>query len=202
MTIVFLIKNREKPAVLNKRFVVVWVKRLLTFPGLIKIILAGLKAKLKGAKIGKLSVIECETLAGDFWNLEVGDCSYIGKTVNLTLHDKVYIGSQVVINNGVQILTASHSTKDSKWTVYSKPIKINDFAWIATNAILLPGVSVGKGAVVGAGAVVCKDVPDGAVVTGNPAKIMSNRCGELFYNPVALCAPYEAWLGSSVNYEN
>ena len=80
----------------------------------------------------------------------------------------------------------------------SRPIVIDDYAWIATGAMITSGVHVGRGAVVGAGAVVREDVPDGAVVVGNPAQIVSTaRPSELDYSPVRLCAPLEAWLGRS-----
>lgn len=56
----------------------------------------------------------------------------------------------------------------------SKPIKVCDFAWIGADSVILPGVTIGKGAVVAAGAVVTKDVPDNAVVAGIPAKVIKS----------------------------
>jgi len=62
---------------------------------------------------------------------------------------------------------------------------------------LLPGVHIGRGAVVGAGAVVSRDVPEFAVAVGNPAKIMTKKRTErLEYAPVDFVAEYEAWLGN------
>jgi maltose O-acetyltransferase len=112
------------------------------------------------------------------------------------LHDHIDIGDRVVINARVTLLTASHRVRDPRWSTYSKPIVIDDYAWIATGAMVMPGVHIGRGAVVGAGSVVREDVPDGAIVIGNPAKVVSSgRLGDLDYSPVRLSAPMEAWLG-------
>jgi maltose O-acetyltransferase len=112
------------------------------------------------------------------------------------LHDRIEIGSCVCINDGVTILTASHDIRDPKWGQISKPVVIEDFAWIATGATLLPGVRIGRGAVVAAGAVVSRDVPPYATATGNPATIREEkRTKDLRYSPVRFLAFQDAWLG-------
>ena len=63
------------------------------------------------------------------------------------------------INDGAVLLTATHSLTDPAWSLTIDPIEIGAYAWIAMNAIILPGVSIGQGAVVGAGAVVRRNVP-------------------------------------------
>lgn len=84
-----------------------------------------------------------------------------------------------------------------------KSINVGDYAWIATNAIILPGVSIGKGAVVGAGAVVRRDVPEYAIVIGNPASVqIIQRTMDLNYSPVILNAPFEAWIGRNIKNIN
>src|ERR1022692_3366992 len=60
---------------------------------------------------------------------------------------------------------------------HTAPVIIADDVWIGARAIILPGVTVGSGSIIGAGAVVSKDVPPGAVVVGNPARIVRNRFG-------------------------
>ncbi len=199
-TFLFLIKNREK-AISLKRFVVLCGKRFLLFLPLIKIIFHSYKLTNKGAKIGSLTIIgdvkiEGKNLAG----LSIGNQCSIGK-VEITLHDSVTIGNNVVLNDGVILLTASHSLSDPKWRHKKSPIHISDYAWVATNSIILPGVTIGVGAVVGAGSVVREDVPDYAIVSGNPAKIIDNRerTKELDYSPVLFNAPYEAWTGKKFN---
>ena len=88
-------------------------------------------------------------------------------------------------NDRVTILTASHHVGDPGWRSFQKPVRIDDYTWIAIGATILPGVTIGYGAVVGAGAVVAKDVPPLAVATGNPAVIRLNaRPADLCYDPV------------------
>ena len=99
------------------------------------------------------------------------------------------------INDGVQLLTASHSVTDPMWEHKKSPIIIAEYAWIATNAIILPGVRIGRGAVVGAGAVVSKSVGDYEIVVGNPASTISKKRTEnLNYNPCEFLAGNRAWL--------
>lgn len=88
---------------------------------------------------------------------------------------KVEIGDHVLIGPDVQIYTATHpldaKTRNS-WLEYAKPVRIGNDVWIGGGAIIYPGVNIGNGAVIAAGAVVTKSVPDDVVVGGNPAKIL------------------------------
>ncbi len=87
----------------------------------------------------------------------------------------VTIGDDVQVATAVQIITATHpldpTERLSGWEM-ARPVRIGHRAWIGSGAILLPGVTVGDDAVVGAGAVVTRDVPPGAVVAGNPARVI------------------------------
>jgi acetyltransferase-like isoleucine patch superfamily enzyme len=166
-----------------------------------KIVFKQKKLKGKGAIVGRLTIIgEAKIEGRDLSSLSIGEQSSIGRS-EITLHNKVNIGKNVVINDGVILLTATHRLTDPKWTLKSAPITVNDYAWIATNAIILPGVTIGKGAVVGAGAVVREDVPDYAIVFGNPAEIVEGRqrTNNLDYSPVLFNAPYEAWIGKNLD---
>lgn len=195
MILIYLWKNREQPRLFTKRWLKVWAKRMLNLPGLLGITLRRARYQARGATLGNLTVL-CELdLNGSARKLTVGERSFVGENVHLALHERIVIGSKVVINSNVQLLTASHDTMHPAWLMFAKPIFINDFAWIAYNAIILPGVTVGEGAVVGAGAVVVKDVPAYAVVAGNPSKVVGQRCRDLAYSPVDFTAPFEAWIG-------
>ncbi len=202
MSLIYLWENREQPRLLTKRWLKVWAKRALNIPGLLGIILRRARYQARGATLGNLSVLCKLNLNGSAKKLTVGERSFVGTNVHLALHERIVIGSKVVINSNVQLLTASHDTTHPAWLMFAKPIIVKDFAWIAYNAIILPGVTVGVGAVVGAGAVVTKDVPDYAVVVGNPSKVVGQRCRELAYSPVDLCAPFEAWLGNPTKLKN
>jgi maltose O-acetyltransferase len=152
--------------------------------------------QVKGAKIGVLTILGEIDLAGRAGNLHIGTRSVLGSQVHLALHERIIIGSNVVINDGTQLLTASHDVTDPAWQMFAKAIEIEDFVWIARSVIILPGVKIGRGAVVGAGAVVSKDVPAFGIVVGNPAKLIEKRRTELLNYSAATMVPcYEAWLG-------
>jgi acetyltransferase-like isoleucine patch superfamily enzyme len=124
----------------------------------------------------------------------VGAHSFLG-AVTIALHEKVVIGKNVCINDGVQLLTASHDVNDPQWKYVKAQIIIDDYAWIAIDAIILPGTHIGKGAVVGAGAIVNRDIAPGDIVAGNPAKpIGKKRCDELNYDPCEFLEANRVWL--------
>jgi len=188
--------DRTRPAFPSVEFLRTWAKRTLTFPHLLRMLIHRRRLTRKGAVIGRHSWIGAARLEGRFSNLKVGDSTFIGRA-SLMLHDCVTIGSCVCINDGVTLLTASHDVRDPLWRAISRPVTIGDFAWISTGATILPGVTVGRGAVVGAMAVVSRDVPDFASATGNPARVREGvRSRDLRYSPVRFLAVYDAWLGS------
>jgi acetyltransferase-like isoleucine patch superfamily enzyme len=196
MSFKYLWQNREKAPPFSLYWFKQWIKRILNIHKLIKISITKTLLKISGAQIGFLSVVSApNTIEGSLEKLIIGDFCYIGQ-VHIAVHANVKIGSYVVINDGVKLLTASHKTDDSLWASFTNSIIIDDYAWVATDAIILPGVHIGKGSVVGAGAVVVKDVPSYGIVVGNPAKLTyKKRVEDLNYNPVQLIACYEAWLG-------
>jgi len=192
----FLWASRERPALGSRRWLVVWAKRARQSIALLKIILARRSYRSRGVQVGALSILDRFALKGPGANLSVGEHSFVSGSSEIVALDRVTIGSRVVINDRVNILTASHHVGDPGWRSFKKPVRIDDYAWIAVGATILPGVTIGYGAVVGAGAVVAKDVPPLAVAMGNPAVIRLNaRPADLCYDPVALLAPYEAWIG-------
>ena len=87
----------------------------------------------------------------------------------------ITIGDDVQIGPNVQLLTPTHPVdaelRRAKWEA-AEPIAIEQNAWLGGGAIVLPGVTVGENAIVGAGAVVTKDVPPNVVVAGNPARVI------------------------------
>lgn len=108
------------------------------------------------------------------WNVEM-DAANIGPRVKLYSKDKIKIGVYVTISQDAYICTASHDITSRGMVLVTKPIMIGDYVWIAAKAIILPGVTIGEGAVVGCGAVVAKDVPPWTVVVGNPARVVGKR---------------------------
>lgn len=131
--------------------------------------------RLFGAKIGKRCLICRGAKFYAPWNFECGDFVCIGPRVDVYCKDKVSIGSQVVVSQDAYLCTASHDITSPVMKLLTKPIKVGDNVWIAAKATILPGVTVNNGAVVGACAVVAKDVPKWVVVVGNPARIGGSR---------------------------
>jgi maltose O-acetyltransferase len=85
------------------------------------------------------------------------------------------IGAHASISAGVFIMTAGHEVNDPGFAMVSQPIMIEDYAWIGVRATILSGITIGKGAVVAAGAVVTRDVPPFAIVAGVPARMIGKR---------------------------
>jgi acetyltransferase-like isoleucine patch superfamily enzyme len=84
----------------------------------------------------------------------------------------IIFGDDVIFASGVKIISANHDPSDHNRFVNSPPITIGQACWIGSNAVILPGVSLGDHVIVGAGAVVTKSFPAHAVVAGNPARII------------------------------
>ncbi len=132
--------------------------------------------RLFGAKIGKRKCLVYGT-ANIFapWNLEMDNHSCIGPHANIYNKDLIRIGSHSVISQGAYLCTASHDYNSPDHTLITKPIIVGDHVWIAAEAFVGMGVTIGEGAVVAARAVVNKDVEPWTVVGGNPAKYIKDR---------------------------
>jgi maltose O-acetyltransferase len=109
------------------------------------------------------------------YNITVGKNFFANHNCIFLDANRITIGDHVMIGPSVQIAAACHpleADKRRQGNEFSKPVIIEDDVWIGAAAIILPGVTIGKGSVIGAGSVVTKDVPSGVVVAGNPAKII------------------------------
>jgi len=131
--------------------------------------------RLFGMKIGKGSTLHMWASFYNVSNISIGEDSIIGERVVLDGRDKLKIGNHVDIATDVMIYNAQHDVKDENFCAVSAPVVIEDYVFIGPRAIILPGVTVKKGAVVGAGAVVTKDVEEGVIVGGVPAKQIGQR---------------------------
>lgn len=114
-------------------------------------------------------------------NIRIGRHSVINNHCRFDNRFPITIGDNVSMTYGTMILTKGHDIDDPLFRTKGAGVRIEDFAWICANAILLPGVSVGRGAVVLTGAVVTKDVPPYHVVGGNPAVFIRERSKDLRY---------------------
>jgi maltose O-acetyltransferase len=113
------------------------------------------------------------------WEIEIGDDSSLG--INCMVPFNLKVGKDVMMGPYVVIIGENHQSSKLDMPMrlqgYKKypPVRIEDDVWIGTRAIILPGITVGKGAIIGAGAVVTKDVPPYAICAGNPARIIKFR---------------------------
>ncbi len=105
----------------------------------------------------------------------IGKNSRVNAECRLHYTKGIVIGENVSISPGTWIITGTHDINDPNFTADSHPILIEDYVWIGARAMILSGVTVGKGAVVMAGAVVTRDVPPFAIVGGVPAKVIGQR---------------------------
>ena len=124
-------------------------------------------------------------------SIKIGRDCYVGESSRLWSALEITIGNRVLIAHGVNIfdnlthpisadarhrhyleIISTGFPRDPSYALDEKRIVIEDDVWIGASAIILPGVSIGEGAIVGAGSVVTKDVPSYTIVAGNPAKII------------------------------
>ena len=186
--------HRVKLPINSKSFFRVWGKRIFSLSELLKRNRCRQKLVRGGAQVHETAELGEVVIEGRISYLSIGSFSFLGQ-VTIALHCSVKIGERVCVNDGVRILSASHDVLDPKWQNTFSEIVIEDYVWIGTAAIILPGVRLGRGAVVGAGAVVSKSVAPGVIVVGNPAKpITKTRCAMFDYNPCEFLAANRAWL--------
>lgn len=130
---------------------------------------------LAGMKIGKGSVVHMWANFFDPEGIVIGDDTIIGDHVFLDGRAPLKIGNHVDIASSVMIYNSEHDLESNNFTARTEPVEIEDYVFIGPRAVILPGVKVGKGAVVAAGAVVTKSVPEFAIVGGVPAKEIGER---------------------------
>lgn len=128
-----------------------------------------------GAKIGKNSGVYASVKIWAPWNLEMGDFSCLGPEVDCYNQGKITIGNQTNISQKTYLCASSHDFTIPNFPLILKPIQIGNQVWVAADAFIGPGVSIGEGAVVGAKAAVFKNVDSWTVVGGNPAKFLKER---------------------------
>lgn len=114
--------------------------------------------------------------------MTIGENTYIGEGCNLRAGGGfLKIGKQCSISQNITIVVSNHQykkgqlIKEQPWTTDNNYVIIGDDVWVGANSVILPGVTVGNGAIIGAGSVVTKDVPEYAIVVGNPARIIKYR---------------------------
>ncbi|MGI6212474.1 MAG: acyltransferase [Anaerovoracaceae bacterium] len=148
------------------------------------------------------STKEYMRLLKELFGDRIGEGSYVGQGLHGAALDRVTIGNDVLINNNAllmarggitiedhvmiaadaSIITNNHDPYDRR-VLPCRPVLIKEGAWIGAHAIVLPGVSVGRYAIAGAGSIVTKDIPDYGVAVGNPARVIRTLDPEKFSQP-------------------
>lgn len=131
--------------------------------------------RLFGARITPYSYIHPSARVFMPWNLEIGPYSTIGSHTDIYNAAPIILGRNCVVSERAYLCTASHNIQSSKHEQIEKSIILEDRSWVAAEAFVGMGVTIGEGAVVGARAAVFKDVEPWIVVGGNPAKFIKKR---------------------------
>lgn len=163
-----------------------WLEMTFTWvPGMVGNLLRGFvygvffkSFRGKGVRIGPFTHIWFP------WNIRIGEHTFIGRNAyfNCIQSGDLVIGRNVMIGPYAMIVTTRHNAGDCRSPMQiqglsSKPVVIEDDVWIGGNSIILPGVTVGRGSIVSAAAVVTKNVPPFSVAGGNPAILLKDRIG-------------------------
>jgi len=128
-----------------------------------------------GVKIGKGSTLHMGCRFFDPRGVKIGNDTIVGNNSFLDGRDRLTIGDHVDIASEVLIYNSEHDLDDPEFKAINGEVLIDDYVFIGPRAVILPGVKIGKGAVVAAGAVVTKDVDDYNIVGGIPAKLIGER---------------------------
>ena len=144
--------------------------------------------RLFGMEIGWGSTLHMMGRIYDPRNIKIGEDSIIGEKFTLdgrrqlvNSQSGITIGDHVDIASEVMIWTSQHDIYSEDFHPIEQEVIIDDYVFIGPRAIVLPGVKIGKGAVVAAGAVVTKNVEERQIVAGVPAKVIGERKGKLNY---------------------
>lgn len=128
-----------------------------------------------GAKVGKGVHVYPAVKIWAPWKLALGDQCGIADGVILYSQEKIIIGKRVVISQGSHLVTGTHDFTKPGFQLITSPITIGDFAWIAAEAFIHPGVTIGTGCVIGARSVVTRNMPEWMVCAGHPCKALKER---------------------------
>lgn len=137
--------------------------------------------RLVGMHIGQDTYITKKNYIMSPWLINIGKYGHINRDCTLDGRGIIEIGNSVSISHGVKLMTGSHDIQNCYFPGIYEKITIEDYAWLGVNCIILKGITIGKGAVVAAGAVVTKNVPDYTIVAGIPAKPIGKRKENLAY---------------------
>lgn len=128
-----------------------------------------------GATIGNGSLIAPSCFVWAPWNLEMGEFSVLGDKVDCYTMDKIRIGSKVAVSQRSFLCTGTHDVSSLLRPLVTSPIIIRDHCWVAAECLVMPGVTIGDGAVIGARSLVTRDMPAWTISAGQPCRPLRER---------------------------
>ena len=131
--------------------------------------------RLFGAKVGRRCHIYPRAVIWAPWNLECADQVGIADGAIIYNQARIRLGTRVVISQGAHLCSGTHDYTHAEFRLLAFPIDVGDHAWIAAEAFIHPGITVGEGTVIGARAVVTKDMPAWMVCAGHPCQAIKRR---------------------------
>lgn len=131
--------------------------------------------RLFGARIGKGARVHASVRIWLPANLELGEQTLIGPGAIIYNQGRIAIGARSVVSQRAYLCASSHDISDPHFQLVLRPITVGSGCWIATEAFVGPGVTVGDGAVIGARAALFGDAAENGVYSGNPAQLLKQR---------------------------
>jgi putative colanic acid biosynthesis acetyltransferase WcaF len=131
--------------------------------------------RLFGARIGREVHIYPSVRIAIPWNVTIGDHAAVGDRAIIYALGQITLAERVTVSQGAHLCAGTHDYRDPAMPLLKPPIVIDRDAWICAEAFIGPGVRVGSSAIVGARCVVTKDVEPGAIMIGNPARLLRRR---------------------------
>lgn len=134
--------------------------------------------RLFGARVGPGVKIRPTVRVTYPWKFEIGENSGIGDHAVIYSLSSITIGRNVTVSQRSYLCSATHDFRKADFPLVEGPIKIDDEVWVAADVFIAPGVSIGRGAVIGARSTVLNDIPPLMVAVGYPASVVKGRYDE------------------------
>ncbi len=135
--------------------------------------------RLFGAHVGQGVILRPSVRVTYPWKVSIGDRAWIGDRAELYSLGKITIGADAVVSQDCYLCTGGHDPQDPGFAIYEKPIVIGDEVWLAAQCFVMPGCRIGRGAFCMVRALVTRDIPQGMVAAGQPARVTGPRLPDL-----------------------
>ena len=131
-----------------------------------------------GAHVGRRALIRPSVTVTYPWKVRIGDYSQIGDHVVIYSFADISIGNSTVVSQNCYLCAGTHDFRSVSFDIKASPIVLEDEVWLAADVFVAPGITIGRGTVVGARSSVFKDLPELMICTGSPARPVGPRVRE------------------------